>query len=92
MSQTIGSVRVKTNSLPVANVTTGAVRIAINPNNPQRVQSINYLPAKANDFKVIDAGDVVFENAENNSSVLTYDNTTDKFVVQNVPRLNGGTF
>jgi hypothetical protein len=92
MSQTIGSVRVKTSSLPIANVTTGAVRIATNQNNPQRVQSINYLPASAQNFKVIDAGDVVFENSENNSSVLTYDNTTDKFVVQNMPRLNGGTF
>lgn len=91
MTQSIGSVRVKTSSLPIANVTTGAVRIAVNPGNPQRVQSINYL-ASAVEYTVIGAGDVVFENSTNNCSVLTYDNTRDKFVVQNAPRLNGGTF
>ena len=91
MSQTIGSIRVQTSSLPIANVTTGAVRIAVNPNNPQRVQSINYLPTPG-DFNVAQAGDVVFENTANNNSVLTYDNTIQKFVVQNAPRLNGGTF
>lgn len=91
MSQTIGSIRVQTSSLPIANVTTGAVRIAVNPNNTQRVQSINYLPTPG-DFNVAQAGDVVFENTANNNSVLTYDNTIQKFVVQNAPRLNGGTF
>lgn len=91
MTQTIGSIRVKTNSLPIANVTTGAVRIAVNQNNPQRVQSINYLPVPI-DYTVSQAGDVVFQNTANNNSVLTYDNVTQKFVVQNAPRLNGGTF
>lgn len=91
MTQSIGSVRVKTSSLPIANVTTGAVRIAVNQNNPQRVQSINYLPAST-DYTVAGAADVVFQNTANNSSVLTYDNVTQKFVVQNAPRLNGGTF
>ena len=91
MSQTIGSVRVKTSSLPIANVTTGAVRVAVNPGNPQRVQSINYLPA-VSEYTVMGAADVVFENAANNCSVLTYDDTRSKFVVQNAPRLNGGTF
>jgi hypothetical protein len=91
MSQTIGSIRVKTSALPIANVTTGAVRIAVNPNNTQRVQSINYLP-DAGSFRVLNAADVVFENSANNDSVLTYDNTINKFVVQNAPRLNGGTF
>jgi hypothetical protein len=91
MSQSIGSIRVKTSSLPIANVTTGAVRIAVNQNNPQRVQSINYL-ANAGEFRVADASDVVFDNTANNNSLLTYDNVTQKFVVQNAPRLNGGTF
>ena len=91
MTQSIGSIRVKTSSLPVANVTTGAVRIAVNPNNPQRVQSINYLPT-VGDYTVAGAADVVFENTANNNSILTYDNTIQKFVVQNAPRLNGGTF
>jgi hypothetical protein len=91
MTQSIGSIRVKTSSLPIANVTTGAVRIAVNQNNPQRVQSINYLATGA-DFRVEDASDVVFGNTANNNSILTYDNVTQKFVVQNAPRLNGGTF
>lgn len=91
MSQTIGSIRVKTSSLPVANVTTGAVRIAVNGNNPQRVQSINYLTTPG-DFSVAQAADVLFDNTANNNSILTYDNTIQKFVVQNAPRLNGGTF
>lgn len=91
MTQTIGSVRVKTSALPISNVTTGAVRVSVNPGNAQRVQSINYLP-KPIDFLVAEAGDVVVQNTANNNSVLTFDNTTQKFVVQNVPRLNGGTF
>lgn len=91
MTQSIGSVRVKTSSLPIANVTTGAVRIAVNPGNAQRVQSIQYLPVNSN-YTVKGAGDVIFENSSNNASILTYDSTIDKFVVQNAPRLNGGTF
>lgn len=91
MSQSIGSIRVKTSSLPIANVSTGAVRIAVNQNNPQRVQSINYL-SNPSEFKVADATDVQFDNTANNNSILTYDNVTQKFVVQNAPRLNGGTF
>ena len=91
MTQSIGSIRVKTSSLPIANVTTGAVRIAVNPNNAQRVQSINYLSTPS-DYTVTAAADVQFDNTANNSSVLTYDNITHKFVVQNAPRLNGGTF
>jgi hypothetical protein len=91
MSQTIGSIRVKTSSSPITNVSTGAVRIAINSGNAQRVQSINYL-SNPSDVKVANATDVTFENAANNNAVLTYDNITQKFVVQNVPRLNGGSF
>lgn len=91
MSQTLGSIRVKTSSQPIANVTTGGVKIAINSGNPQRVSSINYLAAPT-EFFVMEAGDVLFQNAANNNSVLTYDATTQKFLVQNVPNLNGGTF
>jgi hypothetical protein len=91
MTQSIGSIRVKTSSLPIANVTTGAVRISVNSGNAQRVQSINYISTLTN-YTVAGASDVQFMNTANNNSVLTYDNTTNKFVVQNVPRLNGGTF
>jgi hypothetical protein len=91
MSQTIGTIRVKTSSQPIANVSTGAVKISVNGNNPQRVRSIQYLSNPA-DFRIVNAQDVQIDNTVNNSSVLTYDATTEKFVVQNVPRLNGGTF
>jgi len=91
MTQTIGSIRVKTSSLPIANVTTGAVKISVNSGNAQRVQSIQYL-SNPSDFSIVQAQDYQFENSANNNSVLTYDSTTQKFVVQNVPRLNGGTF
>lgn len=91
MSQTIGSVKVKTSSLPVVNVSTGAVRIAVNSNNPEKVRSIQYLSNPA-DFRIATAEDVTIQNTANNSSVLTYDSISQKFLVQNVPRLNGGIF
>jgi hypothetical protein len=91
MSQSIGTIRVRTDSIPDTDVTTGAVKISVNPNNAQRVQSINYLPVPSA-FFVRDAGDVQFDNTANNRSVLTYDNITQKFIVQNAPRIDGGTF
>ena len=68
-----------------------AVRVAVNPGNAQRVQSIQYLPGTTT-YTIANATDVQFDNSANNNSILTYDNTTNKFVVQNAPRLNGGTF
>jgi len=88
MSQTIGNIRVKTGSLPVANVTTGAVKIAVNSVNPTRVQSIQYLPGKT----VAGSQDVIIGSPLTSRSVLTYDETTEKFIVQDVPQINGGTF
>lgn len=70
--------------------TTQAINVRVNTAPATRVQNIQYVPATS--FTVINAKDVQFLNAANNLSVLTYDDTTDKFVVQNVPRLNGGTF
>lgn len=91
MTQTIGTIRVKTSSTPVANATVGAVKVATNPGNAQRVQSIQYLPARS-DFTIAGAGDLLLLNTENNISVMTYDDTIQKFVIQNVVRINGGTF
>lgn len=91
MSQSIGSIRVKTSSFPIANVATGAVRISVNAGNATRVQSIQYLPTAAA-YSIAGASDIEILNTANNESVLTYDSNTNKFVVQNVPRLNGGTF
>lgn len=72
--------------------TTQAINVRVNTAPATRVQNIQYAPAAATSFAVKNATDVQFLNAANNLSVLTYDDTTDKFVVQNVPRLNGGTF
>lgn len=91
MSQSIGSIKVKTSSLPTVNVTTGAVKIAVNSNNPEKVRSIQYLANPAN-FSIINAQDVQLENTANNNSVLTYDASSQKFLIQNVPGINGGTF
>ena len=75
----------------MATQTIGTVNVRVNTSPVAKVQSIQYLPTAAN-YTVAGAGDVQIDNTVNNSSVLTYDNTTQKFVVQNVPRLNGGTF
>lgn len=70
--------------------TTQAINVRVNTAPATKVNNIQYLPATS--LTVGNASDVQFLNAANNLSVLTYDDTTDKFVVQNVPRLNGGTF
>jgi hypothetical protein len=78
----------------VSKVTVGTARtvnVRVNTNPATRVRTIQYSAAGAS-FSVSDATDVIFQNTENNLSVLTYDDNIDKFVVQNVPRLNGGTF
>ena len=78
----------------VSKVTVGTARtvnVRVNTNPATRVRTIQY-SASGVPFNVSDAADVIFQNTENNLSVLTYDDNIDKFVVQNVPRLNGGTF
>jgi seryl-tRNA(Sec) selenium transferase len=70
--------------------TTQAINVRVNTAPSKRVNNIQYIPAAS--FSVSRATDVEILNTENNLSVLTYDDTVDKFVVQNVPRLNGGTF
>jgi hypothetical protein len=93
MSQTIGNIRVKTNSLPVANVNTGGVKIAVNSGNPTRVQSIQYIPAASQgSFSISDATDIEISNNLTGRGVLTYNENTQEFIVQDLPRLNGGTF
>ena len=75
----------------MATQTIGTVNVRVNTSPVARVQSIQYLPTAAS-YSIRNAADVQFDNTENNLSVLTYDDTTEKFVVQNVPRVNGGTF
>lgn len=76
----------------MATQTIGTVNVRVNTSPVTRVRTIQYSPGSVGTFNVIDAADVEFLNASGNLSVLTYDDTIDKFVVQNVPRLNGGTF
>lgn len=74
----------------MATQTIGTINVRVNTSPVARVRTIQYAPSTP--FSLKEAEDYQFENSENNISVLTYDATTDKFVVQNVPRLNGGTF
>jgi len=67
------------------------VKVSVNPGNTQKVRAFNYLP-NSTDLVIANATDVEIQNSANNNSVLTYDNTIQKFVVQNIPRINGGTF
>ena len=60
MTQEIGKVKVKSNSLPSSNTTTGAVKVGINNQNAQRVQSIQYSPGSS-----IDSANNAFEKANN---------------------------
>jgi hypothetical protein len=76
----------------MATQTIGTVNVRVNTTPVARVRTIQYSPATSGTFSVSQATDVEILNTENNMSVLTYDDTTDKFVVQNIPRLNGGTF
>lgn len=76
----------------MATQTIGTVNVRVNTTPVSRVRTIQYAPGSAGTFNVGQADDVQFLNTANNLSVLTYDDITDKFVVQNVPRLNGGTF
>jgi hypothetical protein len=68
----------------------GSIKVRVNTSPTVKVRNIQYSPSQT--LFLSNAADVIFENTENNLSVLTYDDNIDKFVVQNVPRLNGGTF
>jgi hypothetical protein len=68
----------------------GSIKVRVNTSPTVKVRNIQYSPSQT--LFISNAADVIFENTENNLSVLTYDDNIDKFVVQNVPRLNGGTF
>lgn len=68
-----------------------AVKVKVNSGLPPRVQSIQYLNNPL-DFVIKDAADVEISNNLTGRGVLTYNQTTQEFVVQDVPRLNGGTF
>lgn len=64
------------------------VRVRVNTTPAVRVQSIQYIPGKS----IADSTDIVFGDTLSNRSILTYNPTTEKFVVQDAPQINGGTF
>jgi predicted secreted protein len=68
-----------------------SVKVRVNTNPAVRVQSIQYLPSTM-DNEISNATDVEFGSPLTARSVLTYDQTTEKFIVQDVPQINGGTF
>jgi hypothetical protein len=67
-----------------------AIKVRVNNGAPSRVQSIQYAPSAS--FSVQNATDVQISDNLTDRAVLTYNQSTDKFVVQDVPRLEGGTF
>jgi hypothetical protein len=71
--------------------TINTVKVSLASVNAPRVKTFNYLP-NPTDVVIANATDVEIMNSANNNSVLTYDSTIQKFVVQNIPRVNGGTF
>jgi hypothetical protein len=75
----------------MATQTIGTVNVRVNTTPSVQVRSIQYLPNRQ-DYTVKAASDVEILNTANNNSVMTYDETTQKFVVQNIVRLNGGIF
>ena len=82
MTQTVSRVLVSTPS---------SVKVRVNNGAATRVQSIQYAP-NTGDFSVGGATDVEISDNLTGRGVLTYNQTTQEFVVQDVPRLNGGTF
>lgn len=71
--------------------TIGSINVRVNSNPSVRVQSIQYLPNPLA-FNISDAADVSIPAGQTGRGVLTYDSTNQEFIVQDVPRLNGGTF
>jgi hypothetical protein len=71
--------------------TINTVRVRVNSATSSRVQSIQYAP-NTGDFLIKDAQDIEISDNLTGRGVLTYNQTTQEFVVQDVPRLNGGTF
>lgn len=84
MAETISRVTVSSPSSVKVRVMNGA---------PTRVQSIQYLPGDLSPkFYIKDAEDIEISNNLTGRGVMTYNQTTQEFVVQDVPRLEGGTF
>jgi len=70
----------------------GSVKVTVNPQASQRVQSIQYL-ATGSAFAVAQAYDLEFGASPlSQNPVVTYNATTQKFVVQTMNNIDGGEF
>ena len=79
-------VKVTVNSVPKN-------RISINNQQKKVVRTVNVIPPNAfeNINELRNLTDVNAADLDNNE-VLVYDEATDKFVIKELPVLNGGTF
>jgi hypothetical protein len=68
-----------------------AVRVSIN--NPQRavIRSVGIAPSTTTVSSLRELNDVNATSLANNNTIV-YDSASDKFVVKELPVLNGGTF
>ena len=71
--------------------TIGTVSVRVNSTPSVKVQSIQYLPNPSS-YTIKDAADLSISNNLTGRGVLTFNETTQEFVVQDLPRLNGGKF
>ena len=77
------SIRVTVNSVPKN-------RVSINTRKQETVRSIGIAPTQSASY-ISGLRDVDASNADNNET-LVYDAATGKYVVKELPVLNGGTF
>lgn len=79
-------VKVTVNSVPKN-------RISINSQQKKTVRTVNVIPPNIFDpiTELRELDDVDASDLDNNE-VLVYDEATDKFVIKELPVLNGGTF
>lgn len=78
-------VKVTVNSIPKN-------RISINNQQKKTVRTVNIIPPTAFDVTQLRTLTDVNATDLDNNEVLVYDEATDKFVIKELPVLNGGTF
>jgi hypothetical protein len=74
----------------MSNSTIGAIKVRVTNGAPTRVQSVQYSPVGTVTLK--NAVDVSIADNVTDRAVLTYNKTTEQFVAQDVPRIDGGTY
>lgn len=70
-----------------------SVKVRVSSGAATRVQSIQYIASGGSGgFSLKDASDLSISVNQSGRGVMTYNSDTQQFVVQDVPRLEGGTF